>query len=234
MPRPPEKPPGRPRKIGWLAAWRGGYLRYPTVVALIVANLVPLFGVLFWGWDLFVLMMAYWMETGVIGFWAILQMALVARWQALMLVPFFIIHFGGFMVGHLLFLVMLFGSRSPDDLQHDPLGFAHEMLIGKGLWVALAALFVSHGVSFVINFLLPWWRGTWERPKNPQDAMMAPYGRVIVMHVTVLIGAALAQFFQTKTAAFVLLIALKIFVDVSSHIRKNFKPDEGAGRLTTA
>ena len=59
MARPPEKPRERPRKIGWLAAWRGGYLRYPTVVALIVANLVPLFGVLFWGWDLFVLMMAF-------------------------------------------------------------------------------------------------------------------------------------------------------------------------------
>jgi hypothetical protein len=43
MARPPEKQP----KIGWLAAWRGGYLRYPSVIALIAANLVPLAGVLF-------------------------------------------------------------------------------------------------------------------------------------------------------------------------------------------
>jgi hypothetical protein len=175
-------------------------------------------------------MMAYWMETAVIGFWTILQVALIARWQALMLVPFFIVHFGGFMFGHLLALVVAFGSGRPEDLE-DPLAFAHEMLIGHGLWVALAALFVSHGVSFVFNFLIPWWRGTWEQPKNPQDAMMSPYGRVIVMHLTVLFGAALAHFFQTKVAAFVLLIALKIFVDVSAHVRKNFKPKDEVGRV---
>jgi hypothetical protein len=137
------------------------------------------------------------------------------------------------MFGHLMFLFMLFGAEWRHEI-NTPMDFVHTVLIGKGLWVALAALFVSHGVSFVINFLIPWWRGTWQKPDSPQDVMMAPYGRVIVMHVTVLIGAALAQFFQTKVAAFVLLIALKIFVDVSAHIRRNFKPKDEAGRLTTA
>ena len=107
MPEPNDKP----RKIGWLEAWRSGYLRYPSVIILIVANLVPLYGVLFWNWDLFTLMLAYWMETAAIGFWNIAHMALLARWAALFLVPFFIVHFGGFMLGHFLFLWQMFGGE---------------------------------------------------------------------------------------------------------------------------
>jgi hypothetical protein len=230
------KPPEKRRKVGWLEAWRGGYLRYPSVIVLIAANLVPLFGVLFWGWDLFVLMMAYWAETGVIGFWAILHMALVARWRAIFYVPFFIIHFGGFMLGHFLFLFVMFGDPhafKPNNLEEAP-QFVLNMLTRHGLWIALIALFVSHGLSFFFNVLRPLWRGEAE-PTTEGNVMGSVYGRVVVMHITILIGAALAAWFKTKTAAFVLLIALKIFVDVSAHIRKNFKPDGGeAGRMPAA
>lgn len=227
----PKPQSGKPRKVGWIEAWNRAYLGYPSVVALILANLIPLAGVLFWGWDLLTLMLVYWLETGVIGFWTILHMALVARWQALHLVPFFVIHFGGFMFGHLMLLLTFFGREWLDKI-NTPEDFVHHFLIARGLWVALLALFVSHGVSFYLNVLLPWWRGTAERPGQPQSVMMAPYGRVIVMHVTLLFGAALAAVFKTPTAAFVLLIALKIFIDVSAHVRKNFKPVEhGAGRV---
>ena len=59
---------------------------------------------------------------------------------------------------------------------------------------------------------------------RPQNVMMTPYGRVIVMHLTILFGAALAAMFETKLAAFILLIALKIAVDIAAHVRKNFAP----------
>jgi uncharacterized membrane protein YphA (DoxX/SURF4 family) len=108
------------------------------------------------------------------------------------------------------------------------------MLVRKGLLIALAALFMSHGVSFVLNFLLPWWRGALAPTQSPLNVMVSPYGRVIVMHVTILIGAALAALFNTHIAAFVLLIALKILIDVSAHVRKNFKPKDDAGRVYAA
>jgi hypothetical protein len=40
----------------------------PSVLILVAANLVPLIGVIFWGWDAFVLLMLYWLETAVIAF----------------------------------------------------------------------------------------------------------------------------------------------------------------------
>src|SRR5688572_2147822 len=101
-----------PARIGWLHALQPRFLRAPSVIVLILANLVPLAGVIFWGWDLLDLMILYWMETGIIGFYAIIQMAIASRWGALFTVPFFVVHFGGFMAGHLFFLLMMFGGAN--------------------------------------------------------------------------------------------------------------------------
>ena len=224
----------KPRKIGWLEAWHSRYLRYPSVVILIVANLVPLYGVMFWGWDLFTLMLAYWMETLAIGFWNIVHMTMLARWGAFFLVPFFLVHFGGFMLGHFLFLWQMFGGGWNENVANVE-EFLRSVPVSRTIWIAFAALFISHGLSFFFNVLRPWWRGTHESPDAAQGVMMGTYGRVIVMHVTILFGAALAVFFRTPTAAFVLLIAIKIVIDVSAHIRKNFKPADGPERgLSTA
>ncbi|MBN9168275.1 MAG: MFS transporter [Myxococcales bacterium] len=78
-----------------------------SLAVLLVANLLPLLGVALWGWKLFDLIVIYWLETLVIGGFGIMQMALTAGWFALFVVPFFIVHFGGFMAGC---LVLAFGT----------------------------------------------------------------------------------------------------------------------------
>jgi len=98
------------------------------------------------------------METGVIGFWNILHMAIVARWSGLILVPFFIVHFGGFMAGHFFFLWMLYGRgtfaqvASVDDL-------LRIAIWDSGLLWALIAMFISHSFLFFYNV----WRRIRER-----------------------------------------------------------------------
>jgi hypothetical protein len=214
-------------KIGWRDTLRPRFLKAPSVLVLILANLVPLIGVLFWGWDLLSLMLLYWMETGIIGVFAILHMAIVARWWALYLVPFFVVHFGGFMTGHLLFLLAMFGSgQVTNDLEQLPEILRAEVT-QRGLWPAFAALGVSHGVSFVLNVLrkpkpVPDRHGAAPDTPHPQSLMLAPYGRVIVMHVTIIFGAMIAHALGSKAGAFALLVVLKIIVDVAAHVRKNF------------
>ena len=51
----------------------------PPVLILVAANLVPLIGVIAWGWDAFVLLMLYWLETAVIAFWTIVRIATLPR-----------------------------------------------------------------------------------------------------------------------------------------------------------
>ena len=41
----------------------------PAAIALLIAsNLLPLVGVLFWGWNLWSIIILYWIENGIVGF----------------------------------------------------------------------------------------------------------------------------------------------------------------------
>jgi hypothetical protein len=94
-----------------------------TTLALIVANLIPLLGALFWQWDLGALMVLYWAESAIIGFFNLCKILVIGRWSGIFLGIFFLGHFGGFMAGHFLFIYTLFveglgeGSSSGGDLR---------------------------------------------------------------------------------------------------------------------
>ena len=117
-----------------------------SAIALVIANFVPLVGVLFFGWDLGEIMVLYWVESGVIAFYTVLKIAIVGKLAALVAAPFFVGHFGGFMTGHFLLIYALFlrgnsAGRMP--------GAAAELeAIFIPIWTSIAALFISHGVSF--------------------------------------------------------------------------------------
>ena len=49
----------------------------PSALILLAVILVPLIGVTAWGWDAFVLLMLYWLETAVIAFWTIVRIGLM-------------------------------------------------------------------------------------------------------------------------------------------------------------
>ena len=227
--------PSASARFAWPVAFSPRFLAAPSVLALILASLLPLYGVLSWGWSLYGLMVLYWMETGIVGIFAIIQMAIAARWLALLLVPFFIVHLGGFMAAHIFFLTIMFGGGWPNEPARLS-DLVWTLLVGQGLWLGLAALAVSHSVSFVLNVLRPYRRGAHQpvgrsggtietlAPGDPRSAMMAPYGRIVIMHVTIIFGAWLTALLQTRAAAFALLIALKIVADVAAHVRKNFRP----------
>jgi hypothetical protein len=66
---PPEEPAPRP-------------LPRVSMLALIAANSIPLFGVLFGGWKLDEVMVLFWAESAVIGCYTLLKMAVVGKWRA--------------------------------------------------------------------------------------------------------------------------------------------------------
>ena len=83
---PQKSPEAAPSSRDWLR---------PSVLALIAANVVPLLGVLWFGWEVFPLLLLFWFENLIIGAFNVLKMILAApdsgkRWAAkLFLVPFF-------------------------------------------------------------------------------------------------------------------------------------------------
>ena len=87
-------------------------------LCLIAANLIPFAGVLVLNWKLADIMVLYWAESAVIGFWNVIKLAMVGKWLALLVIPFFVGHFGGFMAGHFLPIYYLFvrdiGAEGPE------------------------------------------------------------------------------------------------------------------------
>jgi len=81
-----------------------------SLLALVAANVVPLVGVVLLGWDAAVIVLLYWTENLVIGFYNILKMAMVkaphstVQNSKLFVIPFFCLHFGAFCAGHGFFL----------------------------------------------------------------------------------------------------------------------------------
>lgn len=187
-----------------------------STVALIAANLLPLVGVLLFGWDLGAVMVLYWAESAVIGFYTILKMSIVGKFGALFAVPFFLGHFGAFMAAHFAFVYYFFvhaGGSVPQNA-----GVYEELrALFVPLWPGLAALVVSHGISFFLNFI-----GNREYVGGSMSALMsAPYKRIIIMHLTVIVGGWIVLALGTPAPALIVLVALKLIVDTRAHRREH-------------
>ena len=183
----------------------GTILRLPSVIFLILVNLIPLVGVFVWGWDVGFLMLIYWIETIVIGLFNIPKILTCRMGEPgfglrifgnLFVVVFFTVHYGGFNFGHFMFLKQLFDLPA----------------FGREVWIAAGGLSLSHVFSLFVN-----WFGKREYVGvEPNEQMFKPYGRVIVMHLSILFGGAFALM-GNGVGPLVRLIALKTVSDVAAH-----------------
>lgn len=186
-----------------------------SAVLLVLANLVPVAGAAFLGWSLSDVMVLYWAESAIIGFYNVCKIILIARWFALLAGPFFMGHFGGFMAVHFLFIYTLFVKGIGADDAGGDLGEVWALF--AGLWPALAALFVSHGYSFVTNFL-----GRQEyRSRTVGNQMSEPYSRIVFMHLVLIFGGFLVMLLGDATPVLMIVIVLKIVFDLRAHRKEH-------------
>lgn len=197
-----------PAKAGPPLKWSS-----PSTLALILANLVPVAGAVYLGWNLGTVMVLYWAESAVIGFYNLCKLAVIERWMALLYGTFFIAHFGAFMVVHFLFIWGIF-VRGFDDTSGGDLSEVARLFVD--LWPALLALFVSHGISFFQNFI-----GRREyRGRTAKNQMAEPYTRIVLMHVVLIVGGGLSLLLGGPAPVLLLVIAGKICFDVMAHVRQ--------------
>ncbi|MHC3994774.1 DUF6498-containing protein [Thiomicrolovo sp. ZZH C-3] len=198
------------------------YVSLPLIV-LLAANLYPLYGVLERGWGVFELIFLYWMENVVIGLFNVLKMItnrpgdLAGNLGKLFLVPFFTFHYGMFTYAHGIFVIALF---APKELHLNVFGLAdyiyhRDVLFGNGVLTALTLLIVSHAVSFYVDYVRS---GDYERT-TLSDWMGAPYGRVAVLHIGLIVGGFLVMALGQPLAGLLVLLFLKIGMDGRSLIR---------------
>lgn len=195
-----------------------------SVWALIASNLVPLYGVLAHSWPVFPIMLLFWLENVVIGVLNAVRMIVAqppgegggGRGEAkLFMVPFFCMHYGIFTLVHGVFVFALFAGDAFDGVdQPGEFGQAvPEALASWQLGWALLALIASHVLSFFTNFI---GRGEYKRYSLGR-LLFQPYGRVIILHLTILGGGFLAMAMGSPTWALAVLVVLKILVDLGAH-----------------
>ncbi|HJS37800.1 MAG TPA: DUF6498-containing protein [Burkholderiales bacterium] len=229
QPAPGSPPPAPllPEELAQAAAPAPGPQAPPRPVAvplLLLANAVPLVGVLAWDWRVGDVVILYWIENLVIGLYNVLRILAAQPEGAraglmagkIFLAAFFLVHYGGFCAGHGVFLAALFPVAGPGGAKLGIDGVVLDMLREPGLLVAVAALTLSHGYSFVRNYL---GRGEYRRA-DVQRLMMQPYGRILVVHLFVIFGGMLVQGVKAQVPALLLFIALKTFIDYRMHRRE--------------
>jgi hypothetical protein len=93
------------------------------------------------------------------------------------------------------------------------------MRMHPGIKYALLGLALSHVISLVVNYIV---RGEYRRV-GVQELMFRPYGRIVVLHLTIIFGGMLLMFTGLKGAAIALLVALKLGMDLKAHLKEREK-----------
>lgn len=221
-----------------------------AVVLLVAFNLVPLAGVVWWGWDLWTILVLYWVENGIVGAFNVVKI-LMAQGTVLPgtsrirmngrpineiarggIAAFFAMHYGGFWLGHGVFVLvalpLIAGVSSdmggvivgPDGSFTAPMGSLFGTPAGPDWGLVLLGaigLALSHGGSFVLNYI---GRGEY-RTTSPGGLMLAPYARVVVLHLTIILGATVSIALGTPIGALVVLVTIKTLLDIAFHLREH-------------
>ncbi len=197
-----------------------------TIQHILLPNIIPLVGVLFFDWSAFTIILAYCLENIVIGFFHLLKIR-IARFEPSVSIPpdaykkifffpppvagrllfciFFTLHYGFFCFFHIEILSFL------ANMMHTPLVFTWVLIL------TLIPLLIEHGQSYVHEY-------TQKVPAKPNldkkqmiSLLTDPYRRIVVTHLV--LGASVipvAIVAQTYPKVAIVLIVLKIYFDRQS------------------
>jgi hypothetical protein len=183
-----------------------------SAISLVMANLLAIAMALYEGWDLRELMIIYWSQSVIIGYFSFHRMrdlrefstegvssngralAPTAETKRSMSV-FFMLHYGMF---HLVYLVFIFAD------ERNVLGSDVYLIL-----VCIAAFLVNHWYSYAEHREMDA-----TRKPNIGTIMLFPYARIVPMHLTIIAGG---TFSHGSTALLLLFLGLKTLADVVMH-----------------
>jgi len=216
--------------------WKEG-IQIPSdtsILSLLAANLLTIVIAVLEGWDLGMTLFIYWVQSLVIGLFAVLRIlmyrtdlitdspsfqkvmkgkeagnpALAALAIKIFMAGFFTLHYGFFHFGYYEFL-SAFGLLAGVSLT-DPY-----------LLLACGAFFAHHAYSFFYHR-----KNTGPAGKYLQETFSYPYHRIIPLHATIIFGgfvSMVAMAFSVNLSMIILVffLGVKTVVDVRMHVRKH-------------
>lgn len=209
-----------------------------SILTLTAVNLLPLIGVLSFDWDVALIVLLYWTENLIVGSYNVLKMLLVPfehpamHLQKLFAIPFFCLHFGGFCAIHGAFLLAFFNIEEGVDAAFEGdawpgpflfLGLLFSMVstlwrnLPEGMELLVVCLAVSHGISFVQNFLI----GKESASATIPQLMGRPYARIVLLHIAIIGAGIPIMMLGSPVPLVIILILMKIGMDIWLHVRSH-------------
>ena len=185
-------------------------------LALALANIAPLMGVLLGYWNAFDIIFLYWFENIIIGLFAVARMtirpdtAVLFKFGGIFLAAFFCVHYGFFTFGHGSFIASFFDEQLLDTntgINSNIVGVSRFMLSQQGIQLTLAAMFIAHFVEYILAYK------NREIDAAPKE-MFKPYKRIIVLHIAIIFGGFIATMLDNSIGVALVMIALKTYFDL--------------------
>jgi Family of unknown function (DUF6498) len=210
---------------------------FDLALALATAAVIA-WGVLVLGWSPFVVMLLFWFENIVIGVFNVgkmlatgLRLGAAGLLGGIALSAFFTVHYGIFTAVHGMFVALLFGGAEVSRGAMDgglagPLAAMVDYLFAeRDGWLAVLAIVLVHLSGFV-----QWLARTREAPPPLKELMGAPYGRIMILHVTLIASGFLVQALKSPVAGALLLVGLKLAYDLVTLRRDRAKEQDPVAR----
>ena len=175
----------------------------------------------------------FWFENVMIGVFNVAQMLAfgmkrivinkdnpLSFFGILFICAFFTVHYGLFTMGHGVFVFALFGDDNFDGATLPPLSDIVQIFVQHNLVWAALTIILACGFTAVRQF---------EKSKDALDVkvlMFAPYGRIIILHVVLIVGGLLAEALGAPIWALILLIVMKSAYDLVAIGFKDKKQDK--------
>jgi hypothetical protein len=185
---------------------------------LILSNLLAIYFAVRENWSLPTTMLIYWCQSSIIGLFNFVRILSLKQFSTkgllineravqatqktkISVAFFFLIHYGGFHAGYLVFLLVQ-ASPQPADK--------------KIILLTAATFLANHFFSFLYNFK----RDT--KKQNLGRMLFFPYARIIPMHLTLVFGGLLAH----STKALVFFLVLKTLTDWMMHLTEHAEQEK--------
>lgn len=177
---------------------------------MLIMGVIPIWGLIYFGWNAGQVIVLFWVESLIVGIFTWLRVRDTERNPQgqegpFKLSGFFLVHYGLFWAVHGVLSWVLILIFLPDG------GGWRPILGDTNFWKAVT------GVALLQTMVH--WR-EWARPQawrgaDPSKEMFKPYGRVVALHLAVLIGFAIAALAGGGHEVAIALCVIKLLVDVA-------------------
>ncbi|MCS7184105.1 MAG: DUF6498-containing protein [Patescibacteria group bacterium] len=190
---------------------------YQGLISIFIANSIPLFGYLFFEWNIFEVLFYYLVETIVISIYFILK--IIKRWryenisfkEIFYQLHFFLIFM---FIYFFFFFFFLFGWIAATKPSPSPDGFKNFLI--NQFFLPFIIYFFSHGISYKINFIDK------EEYKLTKINLLVNniWGRVIFIFLSSSIGVILTYGHNLNFLSFFSIFLIKTFFDFYFHLKE--------------